>query len=117
MGEAPRQDVPAAARRAALACALRSEGTAVLNWTPEARAFQARVLSLRAWRPDEGWPDLSDAALLADAEGWLGDALEAVRRREDFARIDLRPRLAARLDWPLARRLDELAPPTRVGVM
>ncbi|MBB6099027.1 ATP-dependent helicase HrpB [Deinobacterium chartae] len=106
----PLNEVPPAQRLTALLEALRTEGLGLLNWTPQARQWQARVLSLRSWRPDEAWPDVSDSGLLASLEDWLGPQLGAVRRREDFARIDLEAALSALLPWPLPRQLDELAP-------
>ena len=42
--------------------ALREEGLKLLNWGEAQEEWQARVLSLRNWRPDEGWPDVSNEA-------------------------------------------------------
>ncbi|WP_102125048.1 ATP-dependent helicase HrpB [Deinococcus planocerae] len=107
----PLRDLPHGARVEALAGAVRSEGLHLLNWTPEAEALRARVESLRRWRPKEtGWPDLSDQALLATLEDWLGPSLEGVRTRDDLKRVNLVPALSALLPWPLSQRLDELAP-------
>src|SRR5690606_5995502 len=66
--------------------------------------------SLRAWLPEDGWPDVSDAALAQDLDAWLGPYLDGVTRREHLSRLDLAAILAARLDYAQARRLDELAP-------
>ncbi len=96
--------------RAAMLEGIRRLGIDVLPWTREAREWQARVLSLRRWRPDEDWPDVTDAALLATLEEWLGPYLGGVTRREHLARLDLPAILAARLDWEKGRRLDEGAP-------
>ena len=73
------------------------------------------MLSLRAWRPEEDWPDVSDRRLLETLEDWLGPWLGGVSRREDLARLDLAGILAGLLPWPLPARLDELAP-TRLTV-
>ncbi len=104
----PRPD-PAALRRAACE-GIRRLGIEALPWSPEARALQARVLSLRAWLPDAGWPDLSDARLAATLEDWLAPWLDGATRREHFARLELAAILKAQLPWPLASRLDTLAP-------
>ncbi len=106
----PLAQVPPEAQARAVADAIRREGAHLLPWTPAARAWQARVLSLRAWRADEDWPDVTDEALLATLEDWLGAALAGVRRRDDLARLDLTAHLAGLLPWPLPARLDELAP-------
>ncbi len=105
----PLSDIPDDLRLDALQGALRQEGLSLLNWTDEARQWQARVLSLRQWRPTEPWPGVSDGALLADLS-WLAPFLTQVRRREDFARVPLLQALGSLLSWPLPRQLDHLAP-------
>jgi ATP-dependent helicase HrpB len=40
--------------------AIREEGLKLLNWTEEENQWQARLMSLRRWRADENWPDVSD---------------------------------------------------------
>jgi ATP-dependent helicase HrpB len=85
-------------------------GVAALPWTAEAREWQARVLSLRHWSPEEAWPDVSDAALQDTLEEWLGPYLEGMTRREHLDRLDLVAALNARLDWKRRQRLDEGAP-------
>ncbi len=96
--------------RAAMLEGIRRLGLDVLPWTRDAREWQARVLSLRAWLPDEAWPDVSDAALLATLEDWLGPYLDGVTRREHLARLDMSSILKGRLDWNAAQRLEEGAP-------
>jgi ATP-dependent helicase HrpB len=56
------------------------------------------------------WPDLCDAALLADAEGWLGPRLAGMTRAQHLARLDLRAALESRLDHRQRQRLEQLAP-------
>jgi ATP-dependent helicase HrpB len=99
-------------RRLEVLCrAVRTEGLSLLNWTESVTEWQARVLSLRTWRPDDPWPDVSDAHLLATVTDWLGPYLDhTVRRREDFGKLNLGAILPGLLPWPLASRLDELAP-------
>jgi ATP-dependent helicase HrpB len=95
---------------AAMIDGLRRLGSEALPWTPEARAWQARVVCLRAWLPEEDWPDVSDPALLATLEQWLAPYLEGVTRRAHLARVDLLAALRGHLDWSQGARLDELAP-------
>jgi len=96
--------------RAAMLEGIRRLGIEALPWTREAREWQARTLSLRHWLPDEDWPDVSDPALLATLDEWLGPYLDGVTRREHLARLDLAAILASRLGWEKNRRLDEGAP-------
>ncbi len=102
---AAREDI-----RAALIDGIRRSGPEVLPWTHEARGLQARVSSMRHWFPEEGWPDLSDTALMTNLEGWLGPYLDGLTRFEDLAAIDLRAALEAMLGWERRQSLDEGAP-------
>jgi ATP-dependent helicase HrpB len=102
-------------RREVLCQVVRTEGLGLLPWTEELRQWQARVLSLRSWRPEEGWPDVSDTHLLQTLEDWLAPWLNGVSRREDFARLELGRILGGLLPWPLPARLEALAP-TRLEV-
>jgi ATP-dependent helicase HrpB len=99
-----------AAQRAAMLEGLRQMGLAALPWDEAARQWQARVLSLRAWRPDEDWPDVSDARLLATLEDWLAPQLDGISRREHLARLDLTAILNGLLDYRRQQALARLAP-------
>jgi ATP-dependent helicase HrpB len=101
---------PAAALLPALLAGLRQEGSACLPWTTAARGVQARVLCLRDWQPQAGWPDLSDGALLADLEHWLGPWLDGVTGLDGLARLDLAALLRGTLDGSRRQRLETLAP-------
>src|SRR3546814_9835930 len=65
--ERPLDDVPAAALGSALLEGLRAEGTDLLGWDDDDRGLQQRLGFLHRLDPDR-WPDVSDAALLAEAE-------------------------------------------------
>jgi ATP-dependent helicase HrpB len=104
----------AEAIRAAVLAGIRELGLECLPWTRDLRQWCARLALLRAsaTSPEQAaaWPDVSDAALLATLEDWLGPWLDGVTRREHFARIDLRGALHGLLDWNQQRALDEQAP-------
>ena len=102
--------IPDALRVAALCDAVRLEGLEILKPSDAARQWLARVESLRVWRTDTDLPDSSDAALLATLETWLTPFLTGVRKREDFARIDLLNALSARLSYAQSQLFDTLAP-------
>jgi ATP-dependent helicase HrpB len=88
---------------------LRETGLGLLTWTPAATALRQRLAFCRHALGD-GWPDVGDAALLAEAPRWLGPELARARRRADLARVDVAAALRRLLDWSQAARLDELAP-------
>jgi ATP-dependent helicase HrpB len=95
----------------ALLAGIRELGLDVLPWDRDTRALQARVRFVAALPKESGkWPDLSDDALLADAEQWLLPRLEGMTRIGHLSRLDLRAALADRIDHRQRRRLEELAP-------
>ncbi|MFJ8830209.1 ATP-dependent helicase HrpB [Micromonospora aurantiaca] len=94
---------------AALLDGLRQEGPGLLRWTPEATGLRRRLAFCRQALGGD-WPDVSDAALLAEAPVWLGPELARARRRADLHRVDVGAALRRLLDWRQAARLDELAP-------
>ena len=55
-------------------------------------------------------PDVSDAGLLDDLQGWLGPELDALATGTPARRIDLAPALRRLLPWPAATELDSLVP-------
>lgn len=106
----PLSDPPPAAVTAALVEAIRAGGLDALPWSDAARELRGRILSLRHWLPEEGWPDLSDAALLDGLDQWLAPYLGGMTRLAQLARLDLHAILLDRLDWPMQKRLEEGAP-------
>jgi ATP-dependent helicase HrpB len=88
---------------------VRRVGLGVLTWSDESRAIRGRLAFLhRLFGPP--WPDVSDTALLAALDRWLGPALGDVRRQADFARVDPGSALLELLGWGERRRLADLAP-------
>jgi ATP-dependent helicase HrpB len=101
----PLRNPPAGLVRDALVSGLRSEGLGLLRWHADAVRLRERLEFLhRVLGPP--WPEVTDEALLATAEGWLGNA----RKRADLAKIDAERVVRQLLPWPAAGRLDELAP-------
>ena len=94
--------------RVAMLEGVRQLGLAALPWSDELRSLRQRTAFLQ--HHDKIWPDLSDAALLASIEDWLGPFLDGVSRRDHLARIDLSSALRARLPHSAQRQLDQLAP-------
>ncbi len=96
--------------RQALVAGIRQMGIGALPWTDAARDWQARVLSLRHWCPDDGFPDISEPALLNGLETWLGPYLNRMSRGEHLQRLDLARIFLDSVGWEVRRRVDEGAP-------
>ena len=94
----------------ALLAAVRELGLDALPWSDPARELRLRVQSLRAWAPEIGLPDFSDANLLETLENWLAPHLEGKRRLDALDAAELSDALAARLDHTMRRALDAQAP-------
>ena len=106
------QPMPAAASEAAariLAEGIARLGIDRLPWTKALRQWRDRVMFLRASEGDE-WPDLSDAALAATVNAWLGPSLAAKTALRDITADEMETALSALLPWPLKRRLETEAP-------
>jgi ATP-dependent helicase HrpB len=105
-----RGETARAAQRAAMLDGVCQMGVGVLQWTEEARQWQARVLSLRLWRETENWPDVSDTALLGTLAKWLAPYLDGVTRRAHLAGLNLLEILQSRFDYATRQKLERLAP-------
>ena len=109
LGSVPLTDPPQEAVTEAIRGALEAEGIELFTWTEAAVALRARLDFLHR-SLGEPWPDVSDEALTANLDAWLGPQLARVRSDKDLRRIDIAAALRAMLPWPEANRLDELAP-------
>lgn len=102
----------------ALIDAVRQAGLEALPWTETLHQWRERVRCLRQWLAENeaaGLPDLSDAALLAALEHWLGPALSGKRRLDALNEQELTEALMASVDWPTRQTIERLAP-TRIRV-
>ncbi len=106
----PMKSIPPEKKLAVLCNYIRTNGLKAIGWSEAQQNWQARVLSLRHWRPDEEWPDVSDDTLLASLETWLAPFLEQVSRQRELESLDLNAITTTLLPWALQARLDELAP-------
>jgi ATP-dependent helicase HrpB len=111
LSDAPMASPDGGALAAAVLDGIHALGLAALPWSGEAETLRARIALLRRVEGEQaGWPDVSDAVLLATLAEWLGPFLGGITRRADFARIPLARALEALLDWELKQRLDREAP-------
>lgn len=94
----------------AISNAIKKEGETLLSFNEAVLQWQLRVLSLRKWRPQEGWPDVSTHTLLLTNQEWLSPYLQHVKKPEDLKNMDLLTILNSQLDWEQQKLLDKLAP-------
>ena len=90
--------------------AIHREGESLLSFNDEVNQLQNRVLSLRKWRHEEGWPEYSTSALLANAELWLEPYLINIKRNEDLEKINLKEILNYSLSHQHQQQISILAP-------
>ncbi|APX04086.1 ATP-dependent RNA helicase [Arthrobacter sp. QXT-31] len=103
--------VPASAAdgHAAVARAVEEQGLGVIGWSTSADGLRRRLALLHRELGDP-WPDMSEQALLARLDDWLGPELEALAGGVSTSGIDLADPIRRLLPWPDAARLGELAP-------
>lgn len=109
LAERPLRQPDPALVAGALREGLRREGLGLLEWGRDARCLRQRLAFCRV-ALGEAWPDVTDGALLASIDEWLGPELASARRRADLRRVDVAAALRRLLPWNLAARLDAVAP-------
>jgi ATP-dependent helicase HrpB len=102
--------ISAEERITVLCTMIREKGLRVLEWGEKLEFWQARVLSLKLWRPEESWPDVHDEYLLQTLELWLAPFLDTVSKRIELQRLPGDTILSTILSWELNNKLDQLAP-------
>jgi ATP-dependent helicase HrpB len=90
--------------------AIRTSQLGLLTRNDSFLQLQARVNLLLRSFPADGWPDLSDEALLESLEEWLAPVLYSVRNAQQLASINCATALLSTLDYRQRQALDELAP-------
>jgi ATP-dependent helicase HrpB len=83
-------------------------GAGALPWSKAQLQLRSRVAFLSAG--DSEWPDLSDTALTASLDLWLGPYLTGKTRLSDVDAAVLDQALNGLLTWPMRQRLDAEAP-------
>ena len=94
----------------AICQALKKEGGQLLHWNEDVEQWQNRVLSLKKWRPENKWPDVSKETLLMTVEEWLAPYLNDVKSPKDLNKINLKEVLQFSLDHEKQNELKRLAP-------
>lgn len=93
-----------------LLAALREEGLSLIGWGEEQKEWQARIISLAKWRPEENWPLVSDEQLIETAGTWLVPFINNFSKRSELERLDLNAITQTILPWEMNAKLDQLAP-------
>jgi ATP-dependent helicase HrpB len=94
----------------AISNAIKKEGERLLDFNEEVQEWQNRVLSLRKWRPQDNWPDVSMQGLLMTNDEWLAPYLNNIKRPEELKKLNLKEILNNSLDWDKQNALNKLAP-------
>jgi len=94
----------------AISDAIKKEGETLLDFSDAFIQWQNRILSLRKWRPQENWPDVSTTTLLTTNFEWLSPYLGKVKKPEDLKKLNLIQILQQQLDWEKQKTLDLLTP-------
>jgi ATP-dependent helicase HrpB len=90
--------------------AIRQKGLKLIGWEEAQEQWRNRVLSLKQWRSNEDWPDVSDEQLINTLEEWLTPYLTSVSKRSELERLDKHSILTGILPWELQNKLDTHAP-------
>jgi ATP-dependent helicase HrpB len=106
--EAPLRNPDPALVWAAMMDRVRKAGTGALPWDDGASRLRERITFIRTLDP--GWPDVTDGALMASLEEWLGPRLVGLTRWDDLGRVDLGGALLDLVGWERRVQLDRLAP-------
>ncbi|MES2522703.1 MAG: ATP-dependent helicase HrpB [Gemmatimonadota bacterium] len=101
-------DLPPDQTRAALLAQVEREGVSSLPWSAGAAALRARLAFLH--HHDGSWPDVSDRALAASLDEWLGPHVDGKRKWSVLAQTDLAGALLSLLPWERRAAIDRLAP-------
>ena len=94
----------------AICNALKTEGETLLNFDDNMHQLQSRIMSLRKWNAQDGWPDVSMVNLLATTKEWLAPFLTNVKKPDDLKKINLNQALLSWLTYPQQQGLEILAP-------
>jgi ATP-dependent helicase HrpB len=92
----------------ALAGGIAREGLGLLSMSKAAKQLQARMLLMA--RHNNGWPDVSEEALLASVQDWLLPHLYGMKNRNDLQRLNMVQLLEGMLSWGQRQELDEQVP-------
>jgi ATP-dependent helicase HrpB len=106
----PLAAIPEDKRIDVLCSMIQSKGLKAIGWTDAQYEWQARVMSIKQWRPEEAWPDVREENLLETVAVWLAPFLTNINKLSELQRLDWHAILPSLLPWELGSKLDTLAP-------
>jgi ATP-dependent helicase HrpB len=106
----PMNAIPDERKVTVLCKVIREKGLSFVNWQEPQKLWQARVLSLKKWRPQENWPDVNDENLLQNLEQWLAPFLGTLYKKTELQKLDLDAIVTTILPWDLNSKFHQLAP-------
>ncbi|HEY0653117.1 MAG TPA: ATP-dependent helicase HrpB [Chryseosolibacter sp.] len=106
----PVQKVDEQKRLDVICSMIREKGIRILGWGDTLEVFQSRVLSLRLWRPEEAWPDVTEEGLLGSLERWFAPFLTGLGKLSEIQKLNASEILNSILTWEQQNKLDVLAP-------
>ena len=68
----------------ALLQAIMKDRLSLLNFNASVEQWQNRVMSLRIWNPEDGWPLVDSSTLLSKATQWLSPYLVQIRQNDEL---------------------------------
>ncbi len=87
--ESPCRDANQEQVTQALMEGVRLKGVDLLPWSKPAQALRERITFLSRTLPDQGWPELTDAALSETLESWLAPACDGITRWSHLQRLNM----------------------------
>jgi len=94
----------------AMISGISDKGLSQLPWNKTSSSIRERIQFVREYFPDNGWPDLSDSALLATMDEWLKPFIVGKTKLSQIQEKDLSDALFTILDWNKSQELNQLAP-------
>lgn len=94
----------------AICKAVKKNGERLLSFNDAFKNWQSRVLSLKRWNEEAGWPDVSVDELLLSCEKWLSPYLSEVNTGAQLKKLDLKEILHFSLSHKQQGELLQLAP-------
>jgi ATP-dependent helicase HrpB len=110
VGSKPTNKIPDEKRVDVLIGTVRDKGLKIVGDADVRKVIQTRILSLRRWRKDEGWPDVSEQHLLDSIDEWLTPFLAGITRQIELGKLDIKNILTALVPWDMQSKLDQLTP-------
>jgi len=106
----PIHKIPDDIRSTIICNAIKNEGLKMIGWGEKQEHLQARILSLRIWRPGENWPDVNNETLINTIEQWLPPYLLNINKRSELQNLNLNQLIISMLSWEQSQQLNVLAP-------